>query len=907
MKSSNKRTYSRSTTGEVSTTTQAFSTSAESGRPGTRPKSSASTSHGQQIVCAITESRGISPTVGLAFINLTTAEIVICQIIDNPTYVKTLHKLSVFEPSEILIANTALHPSKSKLYSIIESDLPELCILSIDRKYWAEATGIDYIHQLAFKEDIEAIKVAIGGNYYATCCLAAALKHVELNYLTFTPNSIRIKYQPSEGSMLIDLSTIRSLELVQNLQLARSKDCLFGLLNETSTPMGARLLRANILQPSTSETTLSKRYDAVEELTAKEDIFGVIRNALKSFLDVDKALTNIIIIPTKRSIFLAEQSINHVIVLKQYIDSVGPVFEALGGAKCELLRSIQSLCAPPRIAAVKGLIENTINADTKYTSKPLGLRYQRTYAAKAGVNGMLDVARQTYDEANTDAANHVNALKEEFGLDLLLKYDNSRQYYIQLPATDVAENPLPDIFINVYKRKTNLEFQTLDLVKYNQKIMDSHHEVLQLSDNMIQDLIEDIREHAATLFKVSEAIATLDVIASLASVAAAQDYCRPELTDTLCITNARHPVCEKIHRNKFIPNDVYTTQQTRFQIITGCNMSGKSTYIRSIALMQIMAQIGSFIPATYASFSIRHQLFARVSTDDSIEANISTFAAEMHEMAFILNNVDNRSMVIIDELGRGTSTRDGLCIAIAIAENLVNSHAFMYFVTHFRDLARILNERPGVINRHLSVDIDAASSDMKMLYKIKEGWVKQDNYGLALAKVSGVPPFVLDVAQEVSEVLNQQNERRKRTSPSVLRARSKKLVFGLREHLIQLSDGNMEGEVLNSYLHKLQDEFVTRMSAMEKEIEEAERLRYRDHDDRQSQGNDKDEEEHDQDEQSESETENVDQSSLVESTVPRMDRHRSLQALRHGSEPVSITLSSPTTSILNDVYGGRQA
>ncbi|KAI5284015.1 MutS protein msh4, partial [Ascosphaera atra] len=234
---------------------------------------------------------------------------------------------------------------------------------------------------------------------------------------------------------------------------------------------------------------------------------------------------------------------------------------------------------------------------------------------------------------------------------------------------------LPDAFINVYKKKKYLEFQTLDLVKLNQKITDAHNEVVNMSDRSIQELIDEIRGDLSGLFRISEGVAVLDMLSAFAQLATKQDYVRPELTDTLAIKAGRHPILEKIHASKYIPNDAYATQQSRFQIVTGCNMSGKSTYIRSLALMTIMAQIGCFVPAQYASFPLAHQLFARVSADNTVEANVSTFSAEMREMSFILRNIRPRSMIIVDELGRGTSTVDGLAIAIAIAEALVESQA----------------------------------------------------------------------------------------------------------------------------------------------------------------------------------------------------------------------------------------
>jgi DNA mismatch repair protein MSH4 len=383
--------------------------------------------------------------------------------------------------------------------------------------------------------------------------------------------------------------------------------------------------------------------------------------------------------------------------------------------------------------------------------------------------------------------------------------------------SELEDRRLPVVFINRFRKKNMIECQTLELVKLNQKITDAHNEVINMSDRSVQELIDDVRPEMHPLFKISESIAMLDMIASFAQLVTTQDYVKPELTDTLAIKAGRHPIRDKIQIEKYVPNDVYATQQTRFQIITGCNMSGKSTYIRAIALMTVMAQIGCFVPAQYASFPISHQLFARVSTDDNIEANVSTFAAEMREIAFILRNIERRSLVIIDELGRGTSTTDGLAIAIAIAEALIESRAYVWFVTHFRDLARILAERAGVVNMHLAVHISVNSSKMKMLYKIADGYEEEKFYGLALARVVDLPEDVIKTATRVSEALNRRNEARKSNAKVLSVARRRKLVLSLREHLIQAQDGSMEGEELRQWLKRLQDEFVVRMQAIEAE------------------------------------------------------------------------------------------
>ncbi|PQE12693.1 dna mismatch repair msh4 protein [Rutstroemia sp. NJR-2017a BBW] len=831
--------YTNSTSGTQPNTRRSSTTRPSTARPSTGRRSRASSVMGggetQQIICALSESRGVSPTVGLAFVNISTGEAVLSQICDNQFYVKTLHKLQVFEPTQILIVSTAGPPNpKSNMYRIVEEYMLGAKIVTVDRRYWSETAGLDYIQQLAFKEDLEAIKVAIGGNYFSTCCFSAALKYIDMSMsLTFAFHSLRIKFQPSEDSMMIDLATIQSLELIQNLQNAKSKDCLYGLMNQTLTPMGSRLLRSNILQPSTQPELLTLRYDALTEMSENEDMFLQTRQALKSIGDIEKLLTS---------------DINNILMLKSFVQAVGPVFEGLLGARSELLSRIRDECRTEIVDCTMQLIGEVINDDVTYQKTPLDLRNQRTYAVKAGVSGFLDVARQTFKEATEDLLNFADALIEKYEMQAETRYDNPRGYYLRFSENDFDGRAVPDILVNCFRKRGFIECQTLDLMKLNQKIADSHEEVILMSDKTVQELLDNVRSEVPNLFKVCESIAMLDMITSFAQLVTTQDsYVRPEITDCIAIKSGRHPIRDNVGSpsSKFIPNDYYATQKSRFQIITGCNMSGKSTYIRGVALMTIMAQVGCFVPAAYASFPMIHQLFARVSMDDSIEANVSTFAAEMRETAFILRsrrihnrsgkNIDERSLAIVDELGRGTSTRDGLAIALSIAEALVESRALIWFVTHFRELgmalislfetmltqaAQIMSECPGVDVYHLSVDMSNENT-MTMLYKLGQGVVEEQHYGLALARVAGLPAKVLEVAENVSQTLVARAEAKKSSSREHAINKRRKLLRSVQEQLEQLRDSPMEDDVLLDWLRKLQQEFIIRMEQIEKTIADA--------------------------------------------------------------------------------------
>ncbi|KAI1105460.1 DNA mismatch repair protein-like protein MutS [Jackrogersella minutella] len=820
--SSTSYTGSRSATSSAHPSRHRRNVSTASGRK-SRAASSVWGSESHEIICAVAEARGVSPTVGLAFVNITTNEAILSQICDSQFYVKTVHKIQMYEPSTILIVNTAFPPHpKSSLLSIIEEELPDTPVEPLDRKYWSENAGLEFIQTLAFREDLEAIKVAIEGNFYATCSFAAAVKYIELScHVSIMSHSLRLRYQPSENTMMIDISTIHSLELIQNLQNAKSKDCLFGLLNETLTPMGSRMLRSNILQPSCQvESTLIPRYDALDELTVKEDMFFEIRKALKGFVDMEKLLTSLVIVPNQSSIYVSEQAINNILGVKAFITAVPSLYEVLGNSRADLLTRIREICRPELTQPVTDLIANTINEDVTAMKSPLDMRNQRTYAVKSGVHGLLDVARQTYKEATEDVHQHVEDINRDHDIATTLRYDANRKYWLRLRQSDFEDKDVPEILINKVRKGTWIECQTLILVQLNHRITDSHNEAIMLSDKVVQELLDAIRVHVPNLFRVCESIALLDMIAAFAQSATTRDYKRPEIGNALALKGARHPICERANQERFVPNDVFANDQHRFQIITGCNMSGKSTYIRMISLLQVMAQVGCFVPAQYAAFTVIQQLFVRMSTDDSIEANMSTFSLEMREMAFILRNINGRSLAIIDELGRGTSTRDGLAIALSISEALIQSNSLVWFATHFQQLAKVLGSRPGVLNLHLATEtyqMDDGNPKMTMLYKITSGPVQEEHYGLNLARAIGFPERFIGVAEDVSKTLAETIEKKKQTSQSRKLLRRRKLILNLHDTLKQLRESDMDDAALGSYLKRLQDEFVSRMDEIERD------------------------------------------------------------------------------------------
>lgn len=372
------------------------------------------------------------------------------------------------------------------------------------------------------------------------------MKYLELEFsLRIAQHALRIEYQPSEESMMISVPTIQALELIQNLLSPTSRASLYGLLNQTMTPMGARMLRSNILQPSTQvEGVLLPRYEALEELCTKEDMFFGLRKALKVFGDVEKLLSKLIVLPAEPSLEASERAINDVLQIKNFVIAVPALFESLTSARCPLLIRIRDHCRPDITNPVLQRIAEDINEDVMFASKPLDLRNQRVYAVRAGVQGLLDVARTTYKEATEDLHQHVDALNAELGLATDLKFENKRKYWLRFRVNDFENNLIPSALINCIRKKDFIECQTLQMVKLNQRMTDSIDEVIMQSDKVVQQLLDSLRAAIPDLFRVCESIALLDMLASFGQVVTTRDYVKPVLKNALALKAARHPILD---------------------------------------------------------------------------------------------------------------------------------------------------------------------------------------------------------------------------------------------------------------------------------------------------------------------------------------------------------------------------
>nr|XP_015205697.1 PREDICTED: mutS protein homolog 4 isoform X2 [Lepisosteus oculatus] len=725
--------------------------------------SSVSSASVASVIVAVVEGRGLARgEIGMASIDLTCPELVLSQFSDTGTYAKILTKLHILTPLEILMPDTASEKGKgTKLFRLVTENLQNISITAVQRKYFNEGKGLEYIQQLSAPE-FSTVLMEVQAKYYCLAAAAALLKYFEfMQNAVYAPKSLKVSFKGSEQTAMIDSSSARNLELVVNNRDPRSEHTLLGVLNYTKTAGGARRLRSNILEPLVDANTINMRLDAVQELLQDEELFFGLKNAIGRFLDIDQLLSVLVQIPKQETVQLSEAKIMHVIHLKHTLELVSPLKAVLQNCQTVLLKAYCNSLDDSRFDIILEQIKTVINDDTTYMKGNLNMRTQKCYAVRPNINEFLDIARRAYTEIVDDIAGMVTQLGEKYDLPLRTSFSTTRGFFIQLKLDGVVlpNGQLPSEFIKVTKFKNNYSFTTADLIKMNDRCDEALREIFHMSYVVVCQLLSTVHEHVHCLYKLSDAVSMLDMLLSLANTCTISDYVRPEFTDTLAIKQGRHPILERISGQQPISNSSYISEGSNFILITGPNMSGKSTYLKQVALCQIMAQIGSFIPAEYASFRIADQIFTRIGVDDDFETSSSTFMLEMKELAYIIHNVSHKSLIIIDELGRGTSAEEGVGICHAVCEFLLKFRAFTIFATHFLELCQLETLYPNVENLHMEVQHTRSSDNTEKVtytYLLNRGCSEERNYGLKAAEITALSPSIIHEAKEITSHISKQ-------------------------------------------------------------------------------------------------------------------------------------------------------
>lgn len=537
----------------------------------------------------------------------------------------------------------------------------------------------------------------------------------------------------TENYMLLDTSTRRNLELTSTLRDSQKKGSLLWVLDHTITAMGARLIKLWIEQPLLDPAQINYRLEVVNELANNVFLRSDMRKLFNRVYDLERL---------SGKVAYGSANARDLIALKSSLETLPELIQILSQSQSPGLLALKNAIDP--LADVAGLIHHSVSEDPPLSVREGGI-------IKTGYHEEVDKLRKAGREGKGWIAALESKERERTGIkSLKIGFNKVFGYYIEITNANRSMAPAD------YARKQTLanaeRYITPELKEYENMILGAEDRVIQLEYELFCQIRAAINSEVPRLQRCAELLAQLDVFQSLAEAAIRNNYTRPEVTkeDVLDIKEGRHPVVEKVLQNDmFVPNDTYLDNGSRLDIITGPNMAGKSTYMRQVALICLMAQIGSFVPASRATLCVLDRIFTRVGASDDLSTGQSTFMVEMNEVANILNNATAQSLVILDEIGRGTSTFDGLSIAWAVAEYILDPDvigAKTLFATHYHELTELADIFPGVLNH--SIAVKEKGDDIIFLRKIVPGGADR-SYGIQVAKLAGLPKEVLVRAKEI--------------------------------------------------------------------------------------------------------------------------------------------------------------
>jgi DNA mismatch repair protein MutS len=541
-----------------------------------------------------------------------------------------------------------------------------------------------------------------------------------------------IAFRTAADCMVIDPTTLRNLEVIEAADGGRSGS-LLQEMDRTATSMGGRLLRSWLLRPLLALERIQDRLDAVEEFAFRSTERAKIRETLKTIHDIERLVARTA---------LGTAGPRDLVALRQSLAAVPRVRMLLEPFQAPLIRSL--LGELDDVADVRGDLERTMLDEPPVFARDGGV-------VRDGIDGELDELRAISRSGKRRIAEMEEAERARTGISSLkIRYNRVFGYYIEVSKSNLASVPAD------YLRKQTIaggeRFITPDLKAYEEKVLGADERILEREIEIFEGLRRRVAAEAPRIQDTARGLATFDVLTALAETAAVQNYTKPLMHagDELVASDVRHPVVERFVTEAFVPNDVTLDGGAhQLVILTGPNMGGKSTYLRQTALLCLMAQAGSFVPARSAKLPIVDRVFARVGASDNIARGQSTFMVEMQETANILHSATSRSLVILDEIGRGTSTFDGLSLAWAVAEHLASSSRARpktIFATHYHELTDLADAVPGVVNFH--VVVREWKDDIVFLRKVVPGRSDR-SYGIQVARLAGLPPTVVGRAREI--------------------------------------------------------------------------------------------------------------------------------------------------------------
>ncbi|XP_064976309.1 DNA mismatch repair protein MSH4-like isoform X1 [Musa acuminata AAA Group] len=770
--------------------------------------------------------------VGVAAFDLRSASLHLSQYIETSrSYQNTKTLLHFYDPMVIIVPPTKLSADHMVgVTELVDKYYASNKKVTLPRGCFDDTKGAVLVKSLAAKE-LSVLGLGTFHKQYYLCLAAAAatIKWIEAEKGVIVINrSLLVTFNGSFDHMNIDATSVQNLEIIDPLHselwsTSNKKRSLFQMLKTTKTVGGARLLRANLLQPLKDIETINARLDCLDELMSNEELFFGLSQSLRKFpKETDKVLCRFCFKPKKVTEEVLRPAngrkiqilISDIIVLKTALDALPFLCKVLKDAKSLLLHNIyRTVCENKNYEGMRKRIGDVIDEDVAHARAPFIACTQQCFAIKSGIDGLLDVARRSFCDTSEAIHNLANKYREKFKLpNLKIPYNNRQGFYFSIPQKDIS-GKLPDKFIQVMKHGKNIHCSSFELASLNVRNKSAAVECFMRTEIFLEGLIDVIRNDISILTLLAEVLNLLDMIvnsfAHVISTKPVDRYTRPEFTDNgpVAIDAGRHPILESLHSD-FVPNNLFLSEASNMVIVTGPNMSGKSTYLQQVCLIIILAQIGCYVPARFASLRVVDRIFTRIGTGDNVENNSSTFMTEMKETAFLMQNVSPKSLIVMDELGRATSSSDGFAIAWSCCEHLLSLNAYTIFATHMEGLSEMATIYPNVKILHFEVDLRNNRLDFK--FHLKDGPRHVPHYGLLLAGVAGLPSSVVETARIITAKIAEEDV--KRMDINREQFHSIQVAYQVVQKLICLKYSNQSEDYIRQALQNLKENFTNERS-----------------------------------------------------------------------------------------------
>lgn len=676
---------------------------------------------------------------GISICDISTGEFYSAEIKDNNNFPILLDEIARYTPSELVI-NSMMANCLDEMNKIKER-FENVYITKFNDKFFSEELNNVNLRFNVVDNNERKIE-NLAEKKLALSSINALVQYIEDTQKTSLDHINKITIYNLSKYMALDINARRNLEITEKMRDKSKKGTLLWVLDKTSTSMGGRLLRRWLNDPLVDVDEINRRLNAVKEL--KDDIIlrGEVIENLKKVYDIERLAGKMA---------YGNANARDMVTLKNSLFKLPEVKQILKNCKSDLLKGLYEKL--DELQDIYQLIEKSIVEDPPMTIKDGGI-------IKLGYDEEIDKLKTAQTEGKTWLVQLEAEEKEKTGIkNLKIGFNKVFGYFIEVTKSYLDQ--VPDRFIRKQTLTNAERYITEDLKNLENQILGAEEKVINLEYNAFVEIREEISKNVTRLQTTSEVISSLDVLTSFAQVAEDFNYCMPvvDSSGTIDIKNGRHPVIEKIlGEGIFVENDTFLDKgDNRLSIITGPNMAGKSTYMRQVALITLMAQCGSFVPAESANIGVVDKIFTRVGASDDLSMGQSTFMVEMMEVATILKEATPNSLVILDEIGRGTSTYDGLSIAWAVAEYIADKQkcgAKTLFATHYHELTKLENKIEGIKN--YSIAVKEKGEDIIFLRKIVRGGT-DESYGIHVARLAGVPKVVTQKANEILRSLEKKN------------------------------------------------------------------------------------------------------------------------------------------------------